>query len=100
MVPSKPPSFFKVLVDPSTSNLPLPPDFVTMYFKNKIPNDPIIQSLNGEHAWGLKIKKVVKFTVLTMDGTMWLKMLHWVMGRVSIGLSGRVKGLIGPGLSG
>ncbi|GJY34540.1 DNA-binding pseudobarrel domain-containing protein, partial [Tanacetum coccineum] len=25
---------------------PLPPDFVTMYFKNKIPNDPIIQSLN------------------------------------------------------
>ncbi|GJT64872.1 DNA-binding pseudobarrel domain-containing protein [Tanacetum coccineum] len=57
MVPSKPPSFFKVLVDPSTSNLPLPPDFVTMYFKNKIPNDPIIQSLNGEHAWGLKIKK-------------------------------------------
>ncbi|GJR37796.1 DNA-binding pseudobarrel domain-containing protein [Tanacetum coccineum] len=58
MAPSKPPSFFKVLVDPSAPNLPLPPDFVTMYFKNKIPNDPIIESLNGEHAWGVKIKKV------------------------------------------
>ncbi|GJU31679.1 DNA-binding pseudobarrel domain-containing protein [Tanacetum coccineum] len=58
MAPSNAPSFFKVLVDPSAPNLPLPPDFVTMHFKNNIPNDPIIQSLNGEHAWGVKIKKV------------------------------------------
>nr|GEV85874.1 DNA-binding pseudobarrel domain-containing protein [Tanacetum cinerariifolium] len=58
MAPSNAPSFFKVLVDPSAPNLPLPPDFVTMHFKNNIPYDPIIQSLNGEHVWGVKIKKV------------------------------------------
>ncbi|PWA41636.1 DNA-binding pseudobarrel domain-containing protein [Artemisia annua] len=37
---------------------PLPPEFVSKHLKNKIPNEPRIQSVYGGHAWGLKIKKV------------------------------------------
>ncbi|KAI3796034.1 hypothetical protein L1987_38695 [Smallanthus sonchifolius] len=52
------PSFFQVLLDPSAPHLLLPPDFVCMHLKNKIPNGPIIQSTNGGYCWKLKIKQI------------------------------------------
>ncbi|KAK1425798.1 hypothetical protein QVD17_21158 [Tagetes erecta] len=52
------PSFFKILLDPSSPHLSLPPDFITMQLKNKIPNNPIIKSANGGYCWRLKIKQI------------------------------------------
>ncbi|KAI3744532.1 hypothetical protein L1987_57615 [Smallanthus sonchifolius] len=52
------PSFFQILLDPSAPHLLLPPDFVYMHLRNKIPNGPIIQSTNGGYSWRLKIKQI------------------------------------------
>nr|XP_043625948.1 B3 domain-containing protein REM5-like [Erigeron canadensis] len=55
----RPPSFFKMLLDPSAHHLPLPPDFVCMHLKNKMPKGPIVlQCANGCHFWRLKIEKI------------------------------------------
>ncbi|XP_071740159.1 B3 domain-containing protein At3g18960-like [Rutidosis leptorrhynchoides] len=52
------PSFFKILLNPTDhSQLVLPDDFVTKHLQNKIPQDPIIQTLNGDYIWKLKIEK-------------------------------------------
>ncbi|MFS8020674.1 putative transcription factor B3-Domain family [Helianthus anomalus] len=52
------PSFFKILLDPSAPHLPLPPDFVRNYLKNKTLKDLIIRSAKGGYSWRLKIKKI------------------------------------------
>ncbi|CAH1417151.1 unnamed protein product [Lactuca virosa] len=50
------PSFFKVVLDPSRPHLPLPPGFISKLLENKIPEDLLLQSVNGEYSWKLKIK--------------------------------------------
>ncbi|XP_022006824.1 B3 domain-containing protein REM9-like [Helianthus annuus] len=52
------PSFYKILLDPSTRHLSLPPEYVTMHLVNKIRNNPIIRSANGGYSWRLKIKQI------------------------------------------
>nr|XP_043627162.1 B3 domain-containing protein REM20-like [Erigeron canadensis] len=59
MVSRRPPSFFRMLLDPSAPYLPLPSDFVCMHLKNKMPKGPIVfQCANGCHFWRLKIEKI------------------------------------------
>ncbi|KAK9050983.1 hypothetical protein SSX86_027608 [Deinandra increscens subsp. villosa] len=53
-----PGSFFMILFDPSADHLSLPPDYVDMHLKKKIPNSPITLSANGGYSWRLEIKKI------------------------------------------
>ncbi|KAI3763605.1 hypothetical protein L2E82_13575 [Cichorium intybus] len=52
------PSFSKILLDPSDPHLPLPHAFVRKYLENKIPENPILRSVNGGYSWRLTIKKL------------------------------------------
>ncbi|XP_071707362.1 B3 domain-containing protein REM5-like [Rutidosis leptorrhynchoides] len=58
MNPCRPPSFFKMLLDPSAHHLSLPSEFVSMHLKNKIPTDPLLRSADGCHSWRLKLNKI------------------------------------------
>ncbi|XP_024988528.1 B3 domain-containing protein REM20-like [Cynara cardunculus var. scolymus] len=52
-----PPSFFKILLDPSASHLPLPHAFVS---KHKIPKNPTLQIATGGYSWRLTIERIGK----------------------------------------
>ncbi|KAI3763604.1 hypothetical protein L2E82_13573 [Cichorium intybus] len=58
MAPRPLPSFSKVLLDPSAPCLPLPHAFVRKHLEDKIPESPILRSVNGGYSWRLKIKKL------------------------------------------
>ncbi|KAI3497752.1 hypothetical protein L1887_33266 [Cichorium endivia] len=51
-------SFSKILLDPSAPHLPLPHAFVSKHLENKIPENPVLLSVNGGYSWRLKIIKL------------------------------------------
>ncbi|XP_076922472.1 B3 domain-containing protein REM9-like [Bidens hawaiensis] len=64
-----PSSFSNILFDTSSSNLLLPPDFVSKHLNNKISDTPIIiQSANGGYYWKLKIKQISDDSYCFSDG--------------------------------
>lgn len=52
------PSFFKILLDETATNLPLPPVFVKKQFlEGRFPENPVLKTESGEK-WGVKILKI------------------------------------------
>ncbi|GJS55661.1 ribonuclease H-like domain-containing protein [Tanacetum coccineum] len=68
MANQRPPSFFHILMNPSSPHLPLPLKFVTKHLRKEILEDPIIKSANGGYLWKLKMKKIDDQSYCFVDG--------------------------------
>ncbi|GJR83317.1 DNA-binding pseudobarrel domain-containing protein [Tanacetum coccineum] len=68
MADQRPPSFFHILMNPSSPHLPLPLKFVTKHLRKEILEDPIIKSANGGYLWKLKMKKIDDQSYCLVDG--------------------------------
>ncbi|GKE12128.1 DNA-binding pseudobarrel domain-containing protein, partial [Tanacetum coccineum] len=69
----RPPSFYHILMNPSSPHLPLPLKFVKKHLRNKILKKPILKSANGGYLWKLKMKKIDDHTFCFVDG--WCKVV-------------------------
>ncbi|GJU31680.1 DNA-binding pseudobarrel domain-containing protein [Tanacetum coccineum] len=69
----RPPSFYHILMNPSSPHLPLPLKFVKKHLRNKILKKPILKSANGGYLWKLKMKKFDDHTFCFVDG--WCKVV-------------------------